>query len=651
MKKKRNRDNVAQRQDGYIKKYFDKEIHRILVPNINNIQSTTVPYVDNIDAEEALSDCLVADPFADRSLLFTGLTGSGKTTILRHVFRLENNANEAHLFDSTIVIPIDFNRAQKNAQIAFLTSIRGAVDCICKRFQIGYPEIDNQEFFEFVKNCRSDFLFFDPYYGPSLPFSERLRLFADKLPETYASCQLQYVMGHDNCELNLAVLVVDNIEAFSLPNSKNGCSRYLSPIIEALKLAECIKQRAKPTKWSFNLVIACRHFAWRIMTGHHDVNLDESALLQSYITTTEPYDLYKPVSVNSIVKKRDEVFARKQRDPIKWRTAVKVVNTVLSTMDATVGDFILKLELKDLRKSLALMSQVVLNKGLQRKPNEEIQSGAFQIDSVEQFDLTRVNIIRVIGLGNKKFYSNDYSIIPNLLYNEQQEGMELYVLLTLKYFLIQCDYSEPHWETSVSIQYFYNRIRDLFGFSTDETLVGPFDKAVHFLIRNRLLLRSADQQQDEVLGLSIKEIKNIEHVYVSSSAIALWNELSKSSALFQLYIDDIWLDESSDYFLDDGNNIEHCLEYLHTLFDQEKRIFNAARNISSRHVNMYKNCFDSTPICSQLLSGLICSLNAIIKSGDTTSKPRIDKARTALNKANEFKSTLDLWSRTRGKES
>lgn len=68
-------------------------------------------------------------------------------------------------------------------------------------------------------------------------------MFLDTLPTPFASCQLQYIMDHPKCQLQLVVLIVDNIEAFMDSNAKNAKARYLAPVIEAFRLAECIDQR------------------------------------------------------------------------------------------------------------------------------------------------------------------------------------------------------------------------------------------------------------------------------------------------------------------------------------------------------------------------------------------------------------------------
>lgn len=582
------------------------------------------------------------------SLVFTGLTGSGKSTILRHVFGLELNANKTYISEDTVIISVDFNRSQKSAQDAILSSLRAAVQTIVDTYDITYPDIDNEEFYQYIFSRRNDFLLLNSKHSPSTPHREKMIQLLEDLPTAYASCQLQYVMDHESCSLELVVFVVDNIEAFRDPNAKNAKKKYLDPVIEAFKLAECIDQRGGSTKWCFNMVIACRHHIWRIMKGEFTDNSQENVLLQSYVTTEKPYDLSDPVRVNAIIQKREEIFARKNRDLNKWNEAVGVVNTVLQTMENSIGDFVMQLELKDLRKSMSRMQEIILNKRLQKKTDEEIAAGAFQIDSVDQFDLTRVNLIRTIGLGNWKYYSDSNSVIPNLLVNDHREGFELYTLLTLNYFLIQCGYSEPAWDNPISIPNFYDELKDIFGYSENE-LTNLFGRSIHFLIQHRLLLRSADQPQDEVPGLSLRDVDKIEHVYVSGAAVKLWEELGKSSALFQLYIDDIWLDEEWDYFDDDGNDIEHCVNYLIELQIKEKKIFNIAHNKSIRAAEEYINAFGVVPVCVQLAEGLINSLKTISTSDDSRAQSRIVTAKKTLLKAKRLHDELFEWERSRQK--
>ena len=646
MRRKRNKINPVVSTDGYIKRYFGNDISKILVPSNRFLQNCEIPYVSHPEAENELSQYLIMDSEMDKLQIFTGLTGSGKSTIVRHVFVLEKNSINPHISGNTIIIPVDFNRAQKSANTAILSSLRASVAIICDLFKIDYPDDNNEKFYKYIRDIRYSLTTIDPKSGPATPYAEKMKTLREQMETTYASCQLQYVMDKPECKLDLVILIVDNIEAFRSQVSRGDKSKYLSPVIEAFELAECINQRRKPTKWSFNMVIACRHHIWRIMKGEFSDNVPENALLQSYIATGLPYDLANPVRIDEIVSKRNEVLARKQSDPAKWKQATYVVNTLLQTMENGIGDFVLQLELKDLRKSMSKMQELIFHKDLQRESDDKIASGAFQIDSVEQFDLTRVNLIKTIGIGNRKYYAESCSVIPNLLYNEQNAGIELYPLLTLKYFLIKCGYAEPAWDNPVSIPVFYEDMRAVFD-CFDNGIDKFFVRSVQYLIQHRLLLRSADQPQDEVPGLSLEETKKIEQVYVSGSAVKIWEELSKSSALFQLFLDDIWLEESSEYFTDSGNDIEHCVTYLKNLFKIEKRIFNIAKNISYKRAERYVEHFGAESLCTQLGSGLISSLDTIISSGDSRAQGRVGIARKTLNDANELREIFVTWESTR----
>lgn len=641
MRRKRNKANMQTSTSGYIQKYFGAEIGRILVPSTRNLQNCAIPYVPHPEAEAYLQTCLVADPVKDKTMFFTGLTGSGKTTILRHVFSLEGNASKATIQDNTIIIPIDFNRHQLSTQEAILSSLRASIMTITELANIDFPDTSNKQFYSFIKEKRRDLLTIDGDVSPSTPPATCLKTLLSKLPVAYASCQLQYVMENEKCPLNLVLLVIDNVEASGSNSTRTTSnSKFLSPIIESFRLADCIQQRGTETRWSFNMLIACRHHIWRIMKGEFSDNSNENALLQSYVDTELPYDLSKPVKTFAIIHKTEEVLERKEKDLIKWKTAVSVVNTILNRVETSIGDFILQLELKDIRKSLIKMRDLILHSGLQKQSDEKISNGAFQIDSPDMFDLSRVNFIRIIGIGSKLYYSDNDSIIPNLLYNENAEGMELFTLLTLKYFLIKCNFTEPSWDNAIRIFDFYSSIKSIFDYTSDQDL-RPYKVAIKYLIQHRLLLRSADQPQEEVPGLSNKEIEQIDRVYVSGSAIVLWNELAKSSALFQLFIDDIWLDDQEDYFGSNGNDIEHCLQYLIKLNKIEQEFLNRAHNLFPYSAYSYIKSFGFEPVCKQLLMGLIASLETICNSNDSTLDSRVQLAKSTLDKAHQVEKDLD----------
>ena len=173
----------------------------------------------------------------------------------------------------------------------------------------------------------------------------------------------------------------------------------------------------------------------------------------------------------------------------------------------------------------------------------------------------------------------------------------------------------------------------------DATMSRIFKQSIIYLLRTRMLLRSADQNQ-LVVEVNTKVIEQIEYVYVSGAAVVLWNELGNSSALFQLFMDDIWFDDDSDYLKEGGNDVEHCYKYLCELFKIEKSIYNLTENLGTSHAKLYLEFFGAEPISKHLAVGLISSLRLISDSGESL---RVDKAKIALGKTERLSSEISKW--------
>lgn len=640
---KRNRMNIRTDTDGYIKSYFKDEINLLLTPRDNMVRSSESPYVRHERAERFLEHYNRPNEQQDRIVFFTGLTGSGKTTILKNYFHFgirEEIRSKINEETRTVLIPIDFNFTQVDAEKAIMGSLRAAADKICEQYGISYPDTEDEAFYEYVVERREGLIYGDPDFHKHThaqrleAIKERDSFSGEKILE---SCRFQYIMDQSE-KLDHVLIIIDDVEAFS------DQEKPLEPIIHAFKLAECFNHRGAKTTWMYSMIISCRHHIWRLMKERHMDDIPSRPLLQSFITNDQGFDLYDPVKIEPIVEKRQGVFGAKQRDLNKWDTAVKVVKDILFQADNDVGELIHQLELKNTRKSFELLRDLVLNKNLQRVSAIDTAPGAFRIDSVEQFDITRVNLIRQFGLGSWQYYANEHSEIPNLLYNlpATERDIEVYPLLTLKYFLRLCNYEEPEWQIYYQISHFLRRTHYIFGY-TDEVNDETFGRAARYLIKNRMLLRSKDQDQKETAELQYEaRLREIEMVYVSGAAICLWNELRESSALFQLFIDDVWLPRNSDYFGDDGNDIEHCANYLIQLWKKEQRIYHAADNLM--HAQDYCDLFGRKPVCLQLLIGLERSLNKICDSMDEKSADRKRSAAKTLQRIVKLKTEMRDWS-------
>ena len=112
-------------------------------------------------------------------------------------------------------------------------------------------------------------------------------------------------------------------------------------------------------------------------------------------------------------------------------------------------------------------------------------------------------------------------------------------------------------------------------------------------------------------------IHNISKVYISNAAVDIWELLNKNSVLFEMYMDDIWLDNSNrsankkNFRGFDLDNFSIALFYLNILVNKEIQIRNHAKNLGT--FEKYTELFGKDSICEHLLVGLTNSLNAFYK--------------------------------------
>lgn len=182
------------------------------------------------------------------------------------------------------------------------------------------------------------------------------------------------------------------------------------------------------------------------------------------------------------------------------------------------------------------------------------------------------------------------------------------------------------WDNSIRISLFMDDQEKLFQ-SDDYTR--KFEASLAYLIENRLLLRSYDQEQRDSNELNKKDAGFIEYVYVPSRSIALWKLLGEKSVLFEMYLDDIWIDDdcrgyNRAWFRGfDSENFSMCLDYLATLIDVESNIYAQAVN-TQNNGQMYREIFGGTPVCAQLLNGLRTSLNVYYRNEDDREQGRVN---------------------------
>ena len=163
------------------------------------------------------------------------------------------------------------------------------------------------------------------------------------------------------------------------------------------------------------------------------------------------------------------------------------------------------------------------------------------------------------------------------------------------------------------------------------------------MIKKRILLRSIEQIQTDISGITDKNIDLIKKVYVSPVLDELFTYMQKNSILFELYIDDIWCDNSERsakpkiYRGFSYEKFSSCIKYLEYLIDVEKTIRDFVKCEGTWE--LYIDMFSSDILCRYLLEGLENSYRIFYRRedyGDIQEKENIniklEKCKSLLEK-------------------
>lgn len=544
----------------------------------------------------------------DNYVYLTGLTGSGKTSLLKSVFK--HYENTILLSDEELIIPYSFDNSVNNSE--FHQKLSRLLFMACKKISSHF-HIDNftkqpDEFCMYIAERRES-------YGYNQRGWEECssKTLLDQLHESHplelSLIALKYMLKNPNCTIKNVIIIIDDIETIAEENE-------LLPIFSCDKINSCLQNRSliEKKKWCLNLIVACRHYVYRMKqtneTSHetHEKPPINEQNLEAFSHTN--YDMNNIPSLYDILKKRKDTILATLSGQAKedFLEIWKLLEIILRQ----AGNLILSLNLNNYRKSLETIAEVVFNKRWIQK-NESID-GAFKVGTIDADYFTHLPaLLRAIGLKEEEIYNENISLIPNLLYNDVNGDMDLWVLLILSYFLKNHTNSINDWKQSIHLQSVNKIFVELF--TDNKTYINNVTQSICYLITKRLLLRSIDQMQQDSTDIIPSDFTNTEqydkftHVYISNAAKYLYETLPINSVLFEMYINDTYLngkkhypDEASNYLQFNIYNFRACIDYLSHFIDKEieLRKFIVNRGLTSEFVE----AFGETPVTNLLYLGL-----------------------------------------------
>lgn len=639
-----NKNYERSTKQSYVKSLLSKEVDYLLASSDSQFARVNFDdiYIDVPDAELYLKEVFKA-PNVDKILYLVGMTGTGKSMILKKVFQTFTLI--PHIVDKTLIIPFSFDNylynyseesVEKALQSIFSSTIDSACELIESKFNnLKKAEVDYNDFFESIKTYKGGIAQkIDEFPRPTI--EKRLKHLAKNNPLAFYSSMLKYYMNQYECELNNVVLVIDDIEGLGEDNE-------LIPISIAHRILTCLENRKKEKEWNANLVIGCRNYVYRLL-----VRNNFSPLAQKFESFPTPQIFYinNSPSLSSIIQKRYEAIEKKEKSE-KWKNALSIVKYILLEIDSSIGELILNIEIRDIRNALTTLKELIYNKQwIQRDYNGNLE-GAFSIDTVNLFSVTQANLIRALGMKESLVYCSQESLITNLLENTNET--DLIKLLIIKYFVRLVGGNYVDWNSSFNLDEFYNKIMIIYD---DKIILQKFEESVQYLILNRMLLRSFYQMQYDASPVSAANVEKVKNVYPSNAVIDLYKYFEKNSILFEMFVDDIWLDNDNRPinkrkfrgFNEDNYNVS--LNYLDYLIEVEQKYIIMARNISENSYNLYIELFGKDFLTEYLLCGLEKSLNIFYKNDLNEFNTGKESAKNEfINKIQDLKNKIENFLR------
>lgn len=601
---KRYKDSTMEKSNIFLK--YRDEVSHLLTPTTDSYRKYSY---DALYVETGLSNDIrsfVSDK-NDVLVYLTGLTGSGKTSLLKHVFK--HYENPVVLEGDTLVISFSCNSMMGNIddlKKRLSTLFLSVCEILCDKYAISRYNVDINNFYDYIKKQKGQFAVNQKGWKPC-PAEEILnQVYADG-PLEFALFALKYSLAQTESLVTHLVFIMDDVEAV-------GVNNEIFPMYLANKVMSCLKHRSmnEKDKWGCTVFVACRHYVFRIFKTRlrtkdeediflKDADIDKSTM-ESF--SAEDIDMRQGPSIKEIILKRKNEIIKGMENTAEIDDFNEICEFILSIVDQA-GELLLVLNLYDYRRTFSCLKKVVFNKRwLQRF---ESSNGAFKIGSAKENYITKMpNIIRAIAMGENDFYFGEYSIIPNLLQNKQDSNDDLWILLLLSRFIKNGQ--EFNWSNSEDLGEVKKQLSMIFGDDGDYS--AAYKEALNFLLVNRLLLRGKREQQQDSADLVSIDIDNVRFVYLSVAAKTLWDNLYYGSSLFELFVDDIWIEnpvrlevEKNKKFVQFSvPNFRECINYLRFLIDVEMQIRRYALNRGRQ--SKYVAMFGKQPVTNQLYYGL-----------------------------------------------
>lgn len=580
-----------------------------------------------------------------------GLTGMGKTTLLRNYFKIIDR--DIKISDNDIIIYISLYYADllsdspqtsiKNEIVKYL--IRTVKKLIETHTYI-YTDKETFwiDYYNFIVSNKPTLLendnvvptstFFDDIFSPISyeKIIKKLECACKNNALEYYSSLIKFVITRIQKSYNIFI-IYDDIE------SKE--EKFHKPTVELARHIHSCFSAIENSEITIKTIVSLRAYTFRC-------NIDRQSQARREFIHHDTILKKESVSLLDIFNKRFEEIEEAQltknntKNIESYNQAKEQLNYVAKSLDRIGGQLIYNLSNYNICDALLIYCNVMINLDWIAEDESE-NGGAFQIDH-KNYRITTENLMYVIANMEVDNYIKNSGYVPNILCNDK-EGTDLIAMYIIKY-LVTNGIDIVYGENYITGEELLKKIQNLFVKRSDsklrlESWNYRINYVLTYLYNSGILFRSLyDIENPNDSQIERKYDKDFK-LYLSPRGKCLYTLLSKNAVLLELYRDDIYTDIPNNEKLTIDMSTVDVFDYLLNLLISycylEKRYIGCA----IPELELYQENFGKEFLVSILLEGVLKNINAYFKNKDNSYKELIEKVSHIYNNMCEYANELE----------
>ena len=558
-----------------------------------------------------------------------GLTGMGKTTLLKNYFKISNR--DVRIDENKIIIYISFFYANLLSDTPQYSVNKEIIKYFSRTIKLLFENnsvninINNnfwEGFYDFILKNKPTMFENEPLL-PNFPIFnnssdntsydqkiESLNSILENDPLDYYSSLLKYILQKTKKPYTV-VVVLDDIE------SKE--EKFHKPVVESARhLNSCFTAMESKLVF-FKTIVSLRAYTFRC-------NIDRQLEARRELLNSSVILKKQTVTLHDIFEKRFSAYEQllKTENDAKnirsYNYAKQQMQLVEKQLDRIASNLICNLANLDLTDALVSYCKVLTNLEW-ISCDEKEYNGAFSIDA-ENYRITTENVINALANENYYYYNGTNGLIPNILKNDL-DGTTLISLYVIQSLIVEKT-DEVYGEQHIDGNNLLDKIRNLYVFSTDnKTRLDYWEQKINEVLNHLynagILLRSIYDIEDPN-DCQIERTYSPDYkLFLSPRGKCLFDLLSKNAVLLELYRDDIYTG------LENNNKLTYDLSMYETfnyLLDYIKECFNTETNNIGEMIPDLRN-YQETVGCvflsSRLLEGVLKNIHSYYQNTEDQS--------------------------------